>query len=148
MKKPELDLKTKVSFNSLEKLVNYCLKFDITLGYIELDYIFKHVVYKKNSNKFFNPNYKKLYNAVKYLLENLNDKQQELLIALINNDFEFTIEYYINSNILDDNFLGDEFAGYSYTCTNPQTSTFLIQLAQQMQTKVQNSSLENFKNSL
>ena len=41
MKNPELDLKTKTTFASLEELVNYHLKNDITLTYIELDYMLR-----------------------------------------------------------------------------------------------------------
>ncbi len=148
MKRPELNLKQKVTFASLEELVNYHLNNNITLTYIELDYIINHIVYKKSSDKFFNPNYKKLYNAVKYLMKNLTDKQFYSLVDLINNDFEFEIEYCINSDIFDENFLGDEVAGYSYTCTNAETSKFLIELAQKMQEKQKNSSLEDFKSSL
>lgn len=148
MKKPELDLKRKATFGSLKELVNYHLKNDITLTYIELDYIFHHIVYKKTSDKLFNPTYKKLYNAVRYLMKNLTDKQFYSLVDLINNDFKFEMEYNINSDIFDKNFLGDEFAGYSYTCNNPETSKFLIELAQKMQEKQKNSSLEDFKSSL
>ena len=141
-------LKTKTTFASLEELVNYHLKNDITLTYIELDYIFHHIVYKKPSDKIFNPTYKKLCYAVKYLMKNLTDKKFYSLVDLINNDFEFEMEYNINSDIFDENFLGDEFAGYSYTCTNPETSKFLIELASKMETKKKNSPLEDFKNSL
>jgi len=148
MKRQILDLKTKASFSSLEKLVNYHLQNDIYLTYIELDYIFNNIVYKRNSDKWLNPSYKKLCNSIKYLMSNLEDKSFDLLITLINNDFEFDIAYCINSNILDENFLGDEFAGYYYTCKNHETANFLIELASKLQNKQKNSALENFKNSL
>jgi len=148
MKRHKLDLKTKASFSSLENLVNYHLKNDIELTYIELDFIFEHIVYRKNSDKLLNPTYKKLYNAIKYLMKTLEGKPFDLLITLINNDFEFDIEYCINSSILDENFLGNEFAGYSYICKNHETSKFLIELALKLQNNQKNSALENFKNSL
>lgn len=148
MKKPELDLKTKATFSSLEELVNYHLKNNIVLTYIELDYIFHHIVYKKSSDKLFKPIYKKLCHAVRYLMKNLTDKQFYSLVDLINNDFVFEMEYNINSDIFDDNFLGDEFAGYSYTCKNPETSKFLIELASKLQIKQKNSALDDFKSSL
>ncbi|MBQ8522796.1 MAG: hypothetical protein IJ458_03985 [Clostridia bacterium] len=148
MKNPELDLKTKVTFSSLEELTNHHLKNNIKLTYIELDYIFHHIVYKKSSDKFLNPTYKKLCNAIKYLMKNLTDKPFYSLVELINNDFEFEVEYNINSDIFDKNFLGDEFAGYSYTCKNPETSKFLIEFASKLETKKRNTPLENFKNSL
>ena len=81
-------------------------------------------------------------------MKNLTDKQFYSLVDLINKDFEFEMEYNINSDIFDKNFLGDEFAGYSYSCTHPETSKFLIELAQKMQEKQKNSSLEDFKSSL
>ena len=148
MKNPELNLKQKLTFSSLEELVNHHLKNDITLTYIELDYIFHHIVYKKPSDKIFNPTYKKLCHAVRYLMKNLTDKQFYSFVDLINNDFEFEMEYNINSDIFDDNFLGDEFAGYSYTCKNPETSKFLIELASKLQIKQKNSALDDFKSSL
>lgn len=148
MKRPELDLKTKATFSSLEELVNYHLKNDVVLTYIELDYIFHHIVYKKPSDKLFNPTYKKLCHSIRYLMKSLTDEKFYSLITLINNDFEFEIEYNINSDIFDDNFLGDEFAGYSFTCKNPETSKFLIELASKLQTKQKNSALDDFKNSL
>ena len=148
MKKPELDLKTKATFSSLEELVNCHLKNNIVLTYIELDYIFHHIVYKKPSDKLFNPTYKKLCHAIRYLMKILTDKPFYSLVELINNDFEFEIEYCINSDFFDENFLGDEVAGYSYTCKNPETSKFLIELASKLQTKQKNSSLEDFKSSL
>ena len=146
--KKQLDLQTKAGFGSLRKLVNYSLQNDIQLTYIELDYIFKNIVYRKSRNKLSNHTYKKLCNALKYLMSNLKGEPFNLLITLVNKDFEFDIEYYINSNILDDNFLGNEFAGYSYTCRNPKTEKFLIELASKLENEQKNSALENFKNSL
>lgn len=148
MKRPELDLKTKATFSSLEDLVNHHLKNNIFLTCTELNYIFHHIVYKKPSDRLFNPTYKKLYHAIKYLMENLTGVPFYSLVDLLNNDFEFEIEYSINSDFLDDNFLGDEVAGYSYTCKNLETSKFLIELASKMQTKQKNSALEDFKSSL
>ena len=135
MKDPALDLKAKVKFSSLEELVNYHLKNNITLTYIELDYIYHHMLYRKSTDKYFNPKYKKCYEAVKYLMENLHDEQFYALVNLLNRDFDFQIEYCINSDVLDKNFLGDEVAGYSYSCKNPETAEYLIELASKMQTK-------------
>lgn len=148
MKDPALDLKTKVKFSSLKEMVNYHLNNNITLTYIELDYIFHHIVYRKSTDKFFNPRYKKCYHAVKYLMNNLHDEQFYALVNLINKDFEFNIEYCINSDYYSKNFLGDEVAGYSYTCKNPETVEFLIELSSKMQTKQKNSALDDFKSCL
>ena len=120
----------------IRKRIIYKLLNELNLDYKELCYVFDDIGIR------FVPNYIKVYNAVRYLLNTLEGKQQDALVKLVNNDFQIWPHYRVR---LDD--LSDEFDCWQFRCNNKQTEKFLIELQKKLKEKERNSALNDFKNS-
>ena len=97
--------------------------------------IFHNIQFASFKQKI-SPNYRKLTKAVIILLKNIKDEHLEkALLDLIKSDFEFETICISNAKA------GKEILGYTYKCTNPKTSKYLIDLAQKLQAKENNKAL-------
>ena len=89
------------------------------------------------------PHYIKTCRAIRYLLKNLEGEQKELLIKVINQDFQIWPHYRVSLDTLE-----DVFDCWQFRCNNKETEKFLIDLAKKLQEKEKNSALNDFKDSL
>lgn len=120
----------------INKRIIFKLMRNLNLDYEELCYVFASIGVRMV------PNYAKLSTSIKYLLDNLEGKQQQLLVNLINSDFEIWPHYIVSLETLE-----DVFDCWKFKCNNKETGKFLIDLANELQTAKNNSALNDFKDS-
>jgi len=133
----QMTLKQKLNFETIDERILKMLENGYTLDYVELDHIFKNTAYRVR------PNYKRLCQSIMFLLETMNNDELSSLVQLLNTDFEYSPNWKIDINTLE-----DRFSTWTYTCKNPETSKYLVGLAEKMRTEKKNNSLSQLKNTI
>ena len=133
----KIDIKRRYSFKTRIELTKYLLENNYEL----LDEDVSHILLRMNEK------HKKsnIYKAIHFLMENLKTEQKQALIALINTDVKFGLAYSINYDILDKNFLKDEFVGYAFKSVNKETEKYFISLVKKLKETKTTANLNKFK---
>ena len=130
----KMNIKNKLRFETIDNRILYMVEHDLYLEYSELSHIYSNIAYK------LKPNYTTLCQSILFLLDKFDGEKLESLIKVLNSDFEYRPNWKIDINTLE-----DRFSTWTYTCTNPETSKFLINLSKQVKHQIKNKNLEDLK---
>jgi len=135
----KLDLKKKLTFETIDDRILYMIRNDYCLDGAELWHIYDNMTYK-NVLGLLSPTYKRLYKSILYLLNKLHGDEYYALVEVLNSDFKYCPNWNVNMSASE-----AEVGSWTYTCKNHETGRYLISLAEGMSGKEKNNSLNKLK---